>query len=129
MGDRQRYRRRPDMPVTAVQIDLDIDVFSYRKWGGVQHCKRGDWLVNNQGDVYTVDGATFERTYRAVSPGAFVKSTPVWAEVADADGRVATKEGTTAYVAGDYLVSNNQDGSDAYAIGQLKFESMYERDE
>lgn len=129
MGNRQRYRRRPDTPVTAVRIDLDIDGFSYRKWGDVQRCKRGDWLVDNEGDVYTVDGDTFARTYRAVGPGAFVKSAPVWAESATAPGRVATNEGTTAYGAGDYLVSNNDDGSDAYAVSKAKFEAMYEPDE
>ncbi|MEY8879025.1 MAG: hypothetical protein AB9M60_21120 [Leptothrix sp. (in: b-proteobacteria)] len=129
MGTRQRYRRRPDRPVTAVKIDLDIDGFSYRKWGAEQRCRRGDWLVDNEGDVYTVAGDVFARTYRAVGPGAFVKRTPVWAETAATPGRVATKEGSTGYAAGDYLVSNNEDGSDAYAVGKAKFEAMYERDE
>jgi hypothetical protein len=45
----------------------------------------------------------------------------VWAEVAEKAGKVKTQEGTTAYQAGDYLVSNN----DGYAMG-LEFESMYE---
>ena len=129
MGIRQRYRRRPDRPVTAVKFDLDIDGFSYRKWGEVQRCRRGDWLVDNDGDVYTVAGDVFARTYRAVGPGAYVKRTPVWAEVATDAGRVATKEGSTGYAAGDYLVSNNEDGTDAYAVGKSKFEAMYEPDE
>jgi hypothetical protein len=30
---------------------------------GVQECKAGDWLVDNDGDVYRVDRETFERTY------------------------------------------------------------------
>jgi hypothetical protein len=129
METRKRYRRRPDQAVIAVKIDLDIDGFSYRKWGGLQHCKRGDWLVDNAGDVYTVDAESFARTYRAVGPGTFVKSVPVWAKLAASAGRVATKEGSTGYAAGDYLVSNNEDGSDAYAIDRQKFESMYEPDE
>jgi hypothetical protein len=42
---------------------------------------------------------------------------------------VETKEGQSHYRAGDYLVSNNEDGSDAYAISAAKFESMYVPDE
>jgi hypothetical protein len=38
---------------------------------------------------------------------------------------VNTKEGATAYRAGDYLVSNNRDGSDGYAVSARKFEEMY----
>ena len=129
MGTRLRYRRRPDRPVTAVRLDLDIDGFSFRKWGDVQWCKRGDWLVDNEGDVYTVDADVFARTYRKTGPGTFVKSTAVWAEAATSPGRVVTKEGSTNYETGDYIVSNNEDGTDAYAIGKVKFESMYERDE
>ena len=37
-----------------------------------------------------------------------------------------TKEGETAYQAGDYLVSNNQDGTDAYAISAEKFQALYD---
>ena len=38
-----------------------------------------------------------------------------------------TKEGATHYRVGDYLVSNERDGGDAYAITADKFEAMYER--
>jgi hypothetical protein len=41
---------------------------------------------------------------------------------------VATQEGRTHYEAGDWLVSNGEDGSDAYAISAAKFEQLYERD-
>ena len=66
---------------------------------------------------------------RSVGPGAFIKTTPVWAEVATSPGSVATKEGSTDYQAGDYLVSNNEDGSDAYAIDKTTFEAMYDPDD
>ena len=75
--------------------------------GCTQRCKRGDWLVNNQGDVYTVDSETFDRTYGLVSPGVYEKNAPVWAEQATKSGTIQTKEGATAYNAGDYLVFNN----------------------
>lgn len=126
---RQRYRKKADQFVTAVQLNLDTEGFAYAKWGAVQHCKRGDWVVDNGGEVYTVDGGTFARTYRLLRPGAYLKTTPVWAEVADQAGTVSTKEGISRYRRGDYLVSNHEDGTDAYCIAAAKFEAMYERDD
>ncbi len=126
---RRRYRRRPDQAVAAVQMQLDTDGLRYRKWGHEQFAKPGDWLVDNGGDVYTVDAEVFARTYREVGRGAYVKSAPVWAERAQAAGSVPTKEGATAYHAGDWLVSNGEDGSDAYAIAAGRFESLYEPDD
>jgi hypothetical protein len=122
---RRRYVRRPDRPVVAIRLALDTDGLAYRKWGGEQRAKPGDWIVENDGDVYTVDADVFARTYRQTGPGTYVKTTPVWAEQATRRGSVKTKEGATHYDAGDYLVSNNSDGSDEYAISAAKFESMY----
>jgi hypothetical protein len=123
----RRYVRRPDAPVVAIRLDLDLDGFVYRKWGDVQRAKRGDWLVDNAGDIYTVDADSFERTYRPAGsgPGTYVKSTPVWATKTESAGSVATKEGRTHYEAGDYIVSNSSDGSDQYAISAAKFEELY----
>jgi hypothetical protein len=125
---RQRYRRRPDQAVTAVQLALDFDGFGYRKWGDLQRAQAGDWLVDNGGDVYTVAAETFERTYRELSPGRWVKTAPVWAERATQPGSVGTQEGVTHYAAGDWLVCNHEDGRDAYAVGAAKFEQLYEPD-
>lgn len=125
---RKRYRRRPDQAVAAVQLRLETEGLRYRKWGHDQLARPGDWLLDNDGDVYTVDAATFARTYRQVGRGAYVKTTPVWAERAATAGSVATNEGRTAYAAGDWLVSNHEDGRDAYAIGAARFEAMYEED-
>ena len=129
MGNRRRYRKKADQFVVAVQLDLDTDGFIYRKWGAEQRCQQGDWVVDNNGDHYTVDGEVFARTYRKISPGIYVKTTPIWAEVAAEPGQVDTKEGVSRYQAGDYLVSNNEDGTDAYCISAAKFESRYELDE
>lgn len=126
---RRRYRKRADQVITAVRLDLDTDGFSYRKWGDEQRCKAGDWLVSNAGETYTVDAEVFARTYREVEPGRYLKTTPVWAERAEGEGWVATKEGKSHYRAGDYLVYNEEDGGDAYCMGADKFESMYERDD
>lgn len=123
---RRQYVKRASQFVVAVQLDLDTSGFTYTKWGDRQACKRGDWLVNNNGDVYTIDRDTFARTYESTGPGKYVKRTPVWAEVASEAGAVRTKEGTTHYAAGDYLVSNEEHGSDAYAVSKTDFERMYE---
>jgi len=122
---RRRYVRRPERSVVAVRLALDTDGLVYRKWGGEQRAKAGDWLVDNDGDVYTVDADVFERTYRQTGIGTYVKTTPIWAEQASRAGSIKTKEGVTHYEAGDYLVSNNIDGSDDYAISATKFESLY----
>jgi hypothetical protein len=129
MGERKRFRRRPGQPVEAVQLNLDMDGFVYRKWGDVQRCKAKDWVVNNKGDVYTVDAKSFARTYTAAGQGTYVKTGKVWAEQAGSAGRVATKEGSTGYEVGDWLVSNEEDGSDAYAVSAKKFKESYEPDE
>lgn len=126
---RRRYVRRPDRPVTAVRLPLDSDGLIYRKWGGEQRAKPGDWIVDNDGDVYTVDADSFERTYRRVAAGAYVKTTPVWAQRAATGGSVKTKEGSTQYQPGDYLVSNSSDSSDEYAMTSEKFENLYTADE
>jgi hypothetical protein len=127
MAERHKYQKRPELSVTAVQLDLETNGFTYRKWGGEQQCRQGDWIVDNQGDVYTVNRETFARTYKQLSPGVFLKTTLVWAERADKAGTIPTQEGTTDYEPGDYIVYNNEDETDGYAMGKEKFESMYER--
>jgi hypothetical protein len=127
MSTRLRYVKRVTQFVSAVQIDLEMDDFTYRKWGGTQRCKRGDYLVNNHGDTYTVDREIFERIYQSTGPGIYVKKTPVWAEVSQKPGEVRKNEGATHYKTGDYLVYNEPDGGDAYAVAKQDFERMYER--
>lgn len=128
MTERRRYQKKAASTVIAVRLDLETDGFTYEKWGGTQTCKPGDWLVDNDGDVYTVDAGVFARTYRAVSPGLWQKVTPVWAERAEQDGSVKTMEGITHYSAGDYIVYNDPEGEDAYAMTASSFEAMYEPD-
>lgn len=129
MTNRRRYRPRPDNFVVAVPLQFDTDGFVYVKWGGEQRCKPGDWIVDNDGDFYTVDAAVFARTYRKASPGVYRKITRVWAEIAAESGQVTTAEGATSYEKGDYLVFNNEDGTDGYATSASKFESKYEPDD
>ena len=121
-----KYLKKTTSRVVAVRLDLETGGFTYRKWGGSQTCKPGDWIVNNDGDVYTVDGESFARTYRAVGPGVYEKMTPVWAKVAGRPGRMATKEGVSHYQSGDYLVYNDPDGNDGYPVEAATFEKMYE---
>ena len=120
----QKYRRRGC--VTAVRLDLDTEGFTYQKWGGVQFCKKGDWIVNYKSDAYTVDAESFERTYRMLSPGVYEKTVSVWAERANEAGVIQTKEGSTAYVQGDYLVFNEPGRKDGYAMSADRFHELYE---
>lgn len=127
MAERLRYRKKANQAVTAIRLDLDTPGLRYRKWGGEQRAKRGDWLVENDGEVYTVDSKSFARTYRRVDPGRYVKKTFIWAEVATKPGVVKTKEGGTRYKRGDYIVHNDRRGGDSYAIAARRFNATYER--
>jgi hypothetical protein len=131
MSTRRKYTKRPNQAIRATQLLLETDGFTYRKWGGEQRCRAGDWLVNSTDsegrvEAYTVAADTFARTYRRLDAGTYLKTTPVWAEPAEIAGAVPTKEGSTAYQPGDYLVSNHEDGSDEYAVSKARFEEMYE---
>jgi len=50
-----KYLKKTASRVVAVQLELETDGFTYRKWGGTQTCKAGDWIVNANGEFYTVD--------------------------------------------------------------------------
>ena len=126
MPSRRQFVKRAGNEVVAIQLTLDTDGFTYRKWGDVQKCKPGDWLVQNNGEVYTVDRDTFAHTYREESPGRYRKVSPVWAEQVEQSGFVSTKEGVTHYPPGAYLVSNDAEGTDTYAVLAAAFEAMYE---
>lgn len=126
MSNLKKYLKKATSFVVAVQLDMETEGFTYEKWGAAQTCKRGDWVVNNSGDIYTVDGDTFTQTYRCVSPGIYLKTTPVWAEIADQAGHIRTKEGITHYEAGAYIVYNDPEGKDGYAVEADCFEEMYE---
>ena len=129
MGTLRRYRKKSDQFVVAVKLDLDTEGFTYRKWGGEQKCNKGDWLVDNNGDVYTINSNSFEETYRHIGGGKYIKVATVWAEVATSKGTIKTKEGESHYEPGDYLVYNKKDKTDGYRVRAEKFESMYELDE
>jgi len=126
MQTRKPYRKRPKFDVTAVQLDLKFDHFKHEKWGGIQSCKPGDWLVNNNGDIYTIDKEFFRDNYQRVSAGVYRKVGNVWAEVAETSGAIATREGSTEYTPGDYLVFEGEQGGDGYAVKKQLFERMYE---
>jgi alanine dehydrogenase len=129
MNKIQKFQKRTDQFVVAVQINLEEAGLYYIKWGGKQMAKQGDWLVNSDGEVYTIDQDTFAKTYIPLSqdkPGCYAKTGFVWARVADKPGTVPTKEGISAFEPGDYIVANNEDGSDAYCVVAEKFREMYE---
>lgn len=126
-GNSKQYQAKATNLISAVQLDLDTQGFTYQKWGDQQTCQSGDWLARSDcGDCYTITNASFVRTYQEVSPGRYRKHTTIQATQATAAGTIKTQEGTTAYVAGDYLIKNNEDGTDQYAISQSRFHELYE---
>jgi len=126
MPERRKYMKRAGTGVVAVQLNLDTEGFAYRKWGDVQRCQRGDWIVDNDGEVYTVNNETFRRTYQLVRPGFYTKVSVVWAEVSSVAGVIRTQQGLAHHQAGAYLVSNDDSGKDCYPVDPEKFERQYE---
>jgi hypothetical protein len=120
------YRQRKGTEVLAIQLNLDLEAFTYRKWGGLQTCRSGDWIVERNGSVHTVAADTFARTYKQVGPATYVKQGVVWAAPASRAGAIATLEGVTHYEEGDFLVWNDKERHDGYAIAKGIFASLYE---
>jgi hypothetical protein len=122
----REYKRRPDTTVFALQLALETDGFDYVKWGARQHCNAGDFIVQNGDDTYTVAADVFVRTYKRVSGAEYRKTGTVWAEQRTEAGSIRTKEGTTNYAPGDYVVYNDRELTDGYAVERAKFEQTYE---
>ncbi|MGH1486027.1 MAG: DUF4231 domain-containing protein [Cellvibrionaceae bacterium] len=122
------YYQKKHKTVTALPIDLTKGELTYQKWGGEQKAKQGDWLVCRDGEYYTVEKESFTKTYRKVEGSTYIKTAPVWVERAQYAGEIKTKEGITQYSKGDYLVYNNEDKFDGYAVEKTNFESMYQRE-
>lgn len=117
-----KYQAKP-VPVQAIQLDIAL---TYEKWSETQHSEVGDWLLSKNGETYTCPAATFAETYRLLPghEGWFYKHAEVDVEIATESGSVVTSEGQTAYVAGDYIVTN-PDGS-RHAIEAARFGDLYE---
>lgn len=124
----KKYKKRENQVITGIQLTLDTGGFDYKKWGGNQRCKAGDWIVNSDGDCYTVDQESFAKTYTEVAPGQYLKTATIWAEQVETAGFVDTKEGRSAYKPGDYIAYNNEDCTDSYAITKEKFAQKYRED-
>ena len=118
----QKFNRKPNK-VTAIQLEGDL---TYLKWGGEQKAHKGDYLVNNNGDVYTIEKQSFNKTYKWVVSNSYSKFGSVWGFEASYDGAMSTKEGISEYKRGDYIVFNNEDETDGYCIKAEKFKDMYE---
>ena len=123
----QKYHKKAAQTIVAVQLNLDTQGLHYKKWGANQFAKKSDWLVDNNGSIYSIDNAAFARAYQLVSPGQYRKISDIYANIADKDGSIATLEGTTHYLKGDYLVHEDPDQTvGAYAVCAERFKDMYE---
>ena len=123
----KKYHKKAAQTIVAVQLNLDTDGLQYQKWGDSQFAKKGDWLVNNNGSIYSIDNAAFARAYQLVSPGQYQKVSDIYAKLSDSDGAIETLEGKTHYLKGDYLVYENLGQIEgAYAVSAERFEDMYD---
>ena len=117
MGERQRYRRRPGQPVVAVQLRLDTEGFRYQKWGDEQRCKANDWLVDNDGEVYTVDADSFARSYTVQGQGTYVKTGKVyWSK--DQENLFGLQEGEFSGTFREFLSFIHPDDIERYETAQ-----------
>ena len=62
MADRRKYKKKVTSFVTAIQLDLGTEGFVHLKWDRRQACNRGDWLIDSNGDEYTVSPESYSRT-------------------------------------------------------------------
>jgi hypothetical protein len=123
----RKYRKYVSSIVTAVQLKLQMSGFTYEKWGGVQRCEPNDWIVDNNGEIYTIRSDKFIKTYREIGPGRYIKTALVWARIATESGSIPTEEGSSDYKPGDYIVFNEGDEK-GYCMSAEKFTSMYEEE-
>ena len=109
-----------------MRLDLDTDGFTYRKWGGTQRCKQGDWLVNNGGDIYTIDQETFSRTYRRGRGRPVRERESGLGGASHVGGFDHDQRRIDRHEVGDFLVFNDPDGRDGYAVTAARFHELYE---
>lgn len=116
--------------IFAVRMDLDMDPLHYRRWGGEQTAKPGDWLVLSNGDTYTIDAAEFTKTYDRDpgKAGIFRKTAVTYAYEAIQGGKIFTLEGASDFEAGDYICASNPEMKDAYPVSRETFEATYEEE-
>ena len=120
-----KYYPKAHNTVKAMPINLPNVEVNYEKWGGAQQANQGDWLVNRGDEFYTVEQSSFNDTYRCIEGNTYLKIAPVWAEIAKENGKIKTKEGESHFSAGDYLVYNDQNKKDGYAIKNTLFNDLY----
>jgi hypothetical protein len=124
MENAMRYVKTETVAAVQINLELPDGVLMYEKWGGLQVASQGDWLIDNNGEVYTCEAKVFASTYEMVSKGQYRKTATVEAEQTTEDGTVETLEGKSGYKAGDYIVTNP--GGDRYPVEKVKFEAMYQ---
>ncbi|MEB3335092.1 MAG: patatin-like phospholipase family protein [Cyanobacteriota bacterium] len=109
-SDLQPYRERKETEVKAIRLNLELESFTYHQGDGARTGKRGDWLVECEGRVSTVDHATFNRYYKQVAPASYRKQLIVWA----------------APVSDGVLVCMDSEGKDGDVLSPDQFQALYE---
>jgi hypothetical protein len=116
---------RKAIPVTAIQIDFDKVSFTYHKWGSDQKATSGDWIVNTNGDIFTVPREIFARSYKMIGHGQYLQTGDVWVRHTIEPGFLKTNNGKVNYKAGDYLVFNDPEGNHGIVVKPNIFTEFY----
>lgn len=120
-----KYRKKETVIAIQLNLELKDGIFEYEAWGGPQTARRGDWLINRNGEeVYTCEADVFAETYEKVSPGVYRKTAAVEADECLADCKIDTLEGQSDCKAGDFVVTNP--GGDRYPVERGIFLDIYE---
>jgi len=99
----QAAQYRPSTVVSAHRLDAATTWETDR--GATLRAEAGDWeLTDEQGNRWTVEPATFARSYHRRPDGRYVKHEPVDAVRLTRDLDVPTAEGMSTAHAGDWLL-------------------------
>lgn len=88
-------------PVQATQLEEDFTWTSGT--GSSLKGVRGDWLIKDGFEVWTVAQSTFTTTHQEVSPGWYKKVSPALLLLLDCDLTVESLEGPSSGAKGDIL--------------------------
>lgn len=100
-------RGRVFLPTSVVRvIQLDAPLTWNADHGSTMQAQPGDWLVQSEGDTWSVEDGIFRVTYEHLRDDLYRKVTPVLAVELPAAGTVLSREGMVEAEQGDLLVCN-----------------------
>ncbi|MGQ7787939.1 PGDYG domain-containing protein [Nesterenkonia sp. K-15-9-6] len=92
--------------------------------GAVMEAKPGDWIVDDDGQQWSVDAEVFAETYEAVSEGRYRKTGEVRARQIAQPTSLETLEGSDQLDAGDWVVQNAS--GECWGVSDARFRRRYQ---